>query len=128
MKNTILSVIMASTYSNWSLQKCNQHFDRHFQKFENWPISNRRMSNLQHDGDKWIRFQFQNFDHSPNGCALAALIHSLNLKIWYRLNKNQSRGEVCISHIHDKIRSKESPRTSAATGKESSFMRYISHL
>ena len=106
--------IMASNYSNWSLQKCNQHFDKYFRRFENRPISNKGMSVVKADQDRWIRFHFRSSDHSPHGCEIASFIHSLNLKVWYRLNTKISRGEICINTIHDTITSK---RTDTLRGK-----------
>ena len=92
---------MASGYSNWTLRKCDQSFDKYFRKFETRRVNNKGMQELKSGQSDWIKYYYIGSDRNFSGRTLAAFIHSLNLKVWYRLNRQTLRGEICIRNIHD---------------------------
>ena len=92
---------MASQYSNWTLQKCDRCFDKYFRRFEKRPINNKGMSGLKSEQNAWIQFYHASNAHSYSGYSVSSHFHSLNVKVWYRLNRNTLRGEICVRNISD---------------------------
>ena len=104
-QNTIhtYDIKMANRYSNWTLKKCDQCFDKYFQRFETRKINNRGMSVLRSEIYDWIPFRYIESDQSFTASSISSTINSLNIKIWYRLNRNTIRGEICVRNIQDDI-------------------------
>ena len=94
---------MAPRYSNWTLQKCDHHFEKYFRIFDTRKVNNKGMSELKSGCNEWKQFHYVNSDRSFTGCAVSTFINSLNIKIFYRLNIKSLRGEICVRNIHDGI-------------------------
>ena len=109
---------MAHRYSNWTLQKCDQCFDKHFRSYETRKMNNTGMAALRSETSEWVRFRHMNSIPSLYVSSIVSYIESLNINIWYRLNKNTLRGEICVRNIHDGI------STSALSGKQT-LSRYM---
>ena len=92
---------MEVQYSNYTLKRCDQSFEKHFRKFDVKRLNRKGVSQLRSGNNDWIQFAFVNHDSSSMGLAMSSFINSLKIKIWYRLNMNTSRGEVCVRNIHD---------------------------
>ena len=111
---------MASRYSNWTLQKCDQCFDKYFRMFEKRLLNNKGMSAMK-SHTEWVQFYYVSSDRSITGCSISSFINSLNVKVWYRLNRNTLRGEICVRNIHDG----NSSRTSAVSKGKNVITPYI---
>jgi hypothetical protein len=112
---------MAHRYSNWTLQKCDQYFDKHFQSFETRKMNNKGMSAMKTETNGWVQFHYIYSDQCFHASPIASFIDSLNIKIWYRLNRNTLRGEICVRNIHDGI------SNSAPSGKHTLSKYMIMH-
>jgi len=102
---------MAHRYSNWTLQKCDLCFDKHFRNFETRKMNNAGMSAIRSETSEWVQFRHMHSVSQLYVPSISSFINSLNIKIWYRLNRNTLRGEICVRNIHDGI------STSAPSGK-----------
>ena len=94
---------MAPRYSNSTLQKCDHHFEKHFRTFETRKLNNKGMSELKSGCNEWKAFLYVNSDRSFTGCSVSTFINSLNIKIFYRINRKTLKGEVCVRNIHDGV-------------------------
>ena len=92
---------MKPKYSNDTLRRCDQTFEKHFRKFAGKKLNRKGTSELKCGNNDWIQFYFVNNDRSSEGASVSSFINSLKIKIWYRLNKNATRGEICVRNIHD---------------------------
>ena len=92
---------MTPKYSNDTLRRCDQTFEKHFRKFAGKKLNRKGISELKCGNNDWVQFYFVNSDRSSEGTSVSSFISSLKIKIWYRLNKNTARGEICVRNIHD---------------------------
>ena len=92
---------MALKFTNHTLKRCDQCFEKHFRKFNGKKLNRNGLSQLRSGNNDWTQFYFVNSDRSSIGLFMSSLINSLKIKVWYRLNMNTSRGEVCIRNIQD---------------------------
>ena len=70
------------------------------------------MSELKSGCNEWKAFLYVNSDRSFTGCSVSTFINSLNIKIFYRINRKTLKGEVCVRNIHDGV------SASSSTGKQ----------
>ena len=94
---------MTTSYSNFTLKKCDQCFEKHFGKFDGKKLNRTGISELRSGNNDWVQFCFVSCDRSSEGVSISSFISSLKIKIWYRLNRKTLRGEVCVRNIHDGI-------------------------
>ena len=64
---------------------------------------------------EWVQFYYVSSDRSFTGYSISQFINSLNVKVWYRLNRHTLRGEICVRNIHD---GNSSHTSSVSRGKQ----------
>ena len=70
---------MALKFTNHTLKRCDQCFEKHFRKFNGKKLNRNRLSQLRSGNNDWTQFHFVNSDRSSIGLFMSSLIFTIIL-------------------------------------------------